>query len=285
MVEFEFLDEALDINKTKLYHLSIQLSLDGFSFSILDITRKKYLALKSYPNIKNQDDFINIDWINNILQTDNFLNQEYKSVATIFSHCGSTLVPDPLFKKENLKDYLNFNLNIQETDEILCHKIRRADAWCIYSAPGQLLKLMNDHFPFVKFFHHSMPFINNILQVRNTNKDNPTVYINLHAAFFDIAISQNNLLKHYNCFPYKHVNDLMYFILHVFEQEKLHPETTQVILSGKVTRQSSFYENLRRYIKKLEFARRDSLYNYSYTFGKLPEHSYINLFNLYPCVL
>lgn len=285
MVEFEFLDEALDINKTKSYHLSIQISLDGFSFSILDINRKKYLGLKSYPNIKNQDDFLNIEWIQKILQTDDFLNQEYKSIASIFSHCGSTMVPDPLFKKENLRDYFNFNLNKQETDEMLYHKIRRADAWCIYSAPQHLLKLMNDHFPFVEFYHHSIPFINNILQGRNVNKNNSTVYINLHGTFFDIAISKDNLLEHYNCFPYKHVNDLMYYILHVFEQEKLPPESTQVVLSGKVTRQSSFYENLKRYIKKLEFARRDSLYNYSYTFGKLPEHSFINLLNLYPCVL
>ena len=47
-------EESFDLEKTYEYILSIQVSLDGFSFSILDITRKKYLALKSYPNIKNQ---------------------------------------------------------------------------------------------------------------------------------------------------------------------------------------------------------------------------------------
>ncbi len=284
MVEFEFLDEALDINKTKSYHISIQISLNGFSFSILDTSRNKYLAIKNYHKTSSEHDNTDINWIKEIFQEDGFLNREFKSSAAIYAHCGSTLIPDPLFKKENLKDYYNFNLNQEESENVLFNKIRRMDAWCVYAVPSGLIKLLEDKFPGINIFHHSIPFIHTILQDKNTNKDEYTVFINLHGSFFDIAVTKKGSLIHYNCFPYKHVNDLLYFILHVFEQMKLPPEVTKVFLSGKVTRQSSFYENLRRYVKKLEFTRRNPLFKYSYTFEKLPEQSFSNLLNLYHCV-
>jgi hypothetical protein len=285
MVEFEFLDEALDINKTKSYHLSIQISLNGFSFSILDISRNKYVSLKNYHNTSSENDNTSINWIKEILQEDEFLSRDYKSTAAIYAHCGSTLIPDPLFKRDNLKDYFSFNLNQEESGSILYNKIRRIDAWCVYSVPSDLINLLEDQFPGIHIFHHSVPFIHTILQEKNTNENANNVYINLHGSFFDIAVTNKGALRHYNCFPYKHVNDLLYFILHVFEQMKLPPEITKVILSGKVTRQSSFYENLRRYVKKLEFIRRNPHFKYSYTFEKLPEQSFNNLLNLYHCVL
>ena len=108
--------------------------------------------------------------------------------------------------------------------------------------------------------------------------------MNLYGNIFDLAVTQSKNLKLYNCFTYKHVNDLLYFILYTFVQMKLPPDTTLIHLSGKVTRQSSFYENLRRYVKKLEFLKPDVHFTYSYTFSKLPEHSYTNLLSLYPCV-
>lgn len=285
MVEFEFLDEALDINKTKSYHLSIQISLNGFSFSILETSRNKYIAIKNYHNTSGEHDNTDTNWIKQILREDEFLNREYKSTAALYAHCGSTLIPDPLFKRDNLKDYFSFNHTLEESENILYNKIRRIDAWCVYTVPLDLTKLLEGQFPGIKIFHHSVPFIHTILQDKNINQELPCVFINLHGSFFDIAVTKKDSLSHYNCFPYKHVNDLLYFILHVFEQMKLPQETTKVFLSGKVTRQSSFYENLRRYVKNLEFTRRSPLFKYSYTFEKLPEQSFNNLLNLYHCVL
>ncbi len=283
MVEFEFLDETLDINSTSSYHLSIQAGLDGLSFCILDTVRNKYVALKNYPNTGNQVEVIDSDWISSILKEDEFLNQKYKSAGIFFVGLSSTLVPDPLFRKENLADYLNFNLDLAESDEIHYNKIQRADAWSIYPVLSDLIKLFRERFPGINIFHHSVPFINHIL-LNNKGESKSNVYVNLYGNIFDIAVTRSKNLKLYNCFPYKHVNDLLYFILYIFEQMKLPPDNTLIHLSGKVTRQSSFYENLRRYVKKLEFLKPDPHFTYSYTFSKLPEHSYTNLLSLYLCV-
>ncbi len=282
MVEFEFLDETFDINSAKSYHMSIQAGLDGLSFCILDPLQNKYIALKNYPNSLKQE--ADDDWFRNILTSDEFLSQEYKSSAVIFSGHRSTLVPEPLFKKDHLKDYFQFNLNLEEHEEIRYNLLNRADAWTLYPVSGSLLELFNNRFTGLKCFHHSIPFLNSILLNQKNGARKSSVYVNIHGGIFDIAVTRAKNLTLYNCFPYTHVTDLMYFVLNVFNQLTLTVEDTTVFLSGKISRQSSFYENLRRYIKKIEFAKRDRHYTYSYTFEKLPDHAFLNLLNLYSCV-
>ena len=284
IVEFEFLDETFDLNSTSSYHLSIQIGLDGFSFSILNISNNKYIALKNYSNLASNNDVLFADWVKSVLNEDEFLRRNYKSVAVIFVNCSSVLVPDPLFKKENLKDYFDFNLDLPESEEIYSTKIERADSWSLYPVPADIVKVLQEQFPNLKIFHQSVPFINNILSNTKNSSEGTLVYIHLHGNIFDLSVIENQNLKFYNCYSYKHVNDLLYYILYVFEQLKLPAENTRALLSGKVTRQSSFYENLRRYIKKIEFAKLDPYFKYSYTFSKVPEHSFTNLLNLFPCV-
>jgi len=284
IVEFEFLDETFDLNSTSNYHLSIQLGLDGFSFSILNPGSKKYIALKNYPNIATNSEIINPDWIKSILKEDEFLNRNYKSVAVLFVTCNSVMVPDPLFKKESLKDYFDFNLDLPESQSIQSTKIERADSWSLFPVQTDILNILKDQFQNLNIFHQSAPFINNILSnFKNTDESTQT-YVHLYGKFFDLVVFDKQKLQLYNCFSYRHVNDLLYYILYVFDQLKLPAESTTLLLSGKVTRQSSFFENLRRYVKKVDFAKRDPFFKYSYTFSKVPEHTFLNLLNLYPCV-
>ena len=61
MQDFAFIDETLDINLTQSYYMSIQLSLDGLSFCILDPVREKYIAFcnKSFSKELEFDDYLN----------------------------------------------------------------------------------------------------------------------------------------------------------------------------------------------------------------------------------
>ncbi|MDA3779420.1 MAG: DUF3822 family protein, partial [Bacteroidales bacterium] len=74
MQNFEYLDETLDPSLNQSYILSIQVSLSGFSFCILDKIRKKYIVIK-HINIDEdlmQEDFLNT--IENIIENDEQLN-------------------------------------------------------------------------------------------------------------------------------------------------------------------------------------------------------------------
>ncbi len=45
-MDIVFIDETFDINQTKNYNISIQAGLNGYSFSVIDPVRNKYILLK-----------------------------------------------------------------------------------------------------------------------------------------------------------------------------------------------------------------------------------------------
>ena len=241
MVEFEYLDETLDINATTSYHLSIQAGPDGFSFTLLDIQRNKYVALKNYAPSEKAESGTDPLWFKSVFKSDEFLKKEYKSVALVWVTQNSTLVPDPLFKKDNLKDYFTFNQDLLDSEEILFNKIQRTDAWSLYPIPSQVIRFFREQFPAVHIFHQSVPFINSLLQVQRNGSSGNQVFVHLYGNLFDIVVIRGKSLKLYNSFSYKHVNDLLYFVLYIFEQLKLPPKGTPVTLSGKVTPCTSLF--------------------------------------------
>ncbi len=281
MYEFAFLDETLDINTTQSYHLSIQVSLNGFSFSILDTVRNKFVALKNYPFDKQKG--VPEDQLKDIFKKDEFLSREYKSSSYIFITDKSTLVPSPLFNKEKIKEYLMFNHPLGEHDKIFYNQIKNAGTYTVYSIPVTICEILDKQFPGIRSYHQSVPFIEQILLKNQPAGFEYSAFIHVTPGIFDIAVSQSKKLILYNQFRYRNENDFIYFVLNIFEQLKLNPEKTLLLLSGEITKTSKYYESVKKYIKSIKFEKRDSQFTYSYTINQIPEHTFIPLLNLYNC--
>ncbi|MCD6565761.1 MAG: DUF3822 family protein [Bacteroidales bacterium] len=281
MYEFAFLDETLDINTTQSYHLSIQVSLNGFSFSILDTVRNKYVALKNYPLDKQKG--IPEDQLRDIFKKDEFLTRKYKSSSYFYITDKSTLVPSPLFNKDKIKEYLMFNHPLEEHNKIFYNQIKNAGTYTVYSIPVNICEILDKQFPGIKNYHQSVPFIEQILLKNQPGEFDFSAFINVTPGIFDIAVSQSKKLILYNQFRFRNENDFIYFVLNIFEQLKLSPEKTLLLLSGEITKTSKYYESLKKYIKSIRFEKRDNQFTYSYTFNQIAEHTFIPLQNLYSC--
>lgn len=99
----ELFDETLDINSTENYELSVQVSPDGFAFSVLDTLRNKYVLLRSSDPEENK--YFTSGQITEIINKDDFLLKKYRKVNLVFPSKKFTLVPSPLFdpgKKKNI---------------------------------------------------------------------------------------------------------------------------------------------------------------------------------------
>ena len=102
-MDIVFIDETFDLNQTKNYHISIQAGLNGYSFSILDPVRSKYILLRHFAFRGTMTTSLLEDKIVDIQNTDEFLTKEYKSVLFSYQSPKYTLIPGPLFNKDNLK--------------------------------------------------------------------------------------------------------------------------------------------------------------------------------------
>jgi hypothetical protein len=91
----ELFDETLDINSTANYELSLQMSPNGFAFTILDTIRNKYVLFRSTEPDENK--YFTADSIDEIIRTDDFTNKKYKKVNIVIPSPKFTMVPSPLF--------------------------------------------------------------------------------------------------------------------------------------------------------------------------------------------
>jgi len=282
MHDLSLLDETLDINITKSYSLSIQIDLNGFSFCLLDTIRNKYVALRhySYDHLAENPG----KNIRAVFEQDEFLKQEFKGSKMIYTTRQSTLVPEPLFNKENVKDYFSFNHSPNGNQYgIFFNHLKHAGAYVVFAVPEHVTSVVQEYLPSVKIFHQSVPLIENIFMNRRNRKDQGIAYLNVSEKLFDIVVIDDKKLNLHNCFSFHDENDLLYFTLYVFEQLKLDPGDTEIILSGRITKTMKQYEVLKKYIRNIRFHPLNTQFTYSYTFNEIPSHTYLNLLNLYPC--
>ena len=281
MQDFAFVDETLDINITQSYYLSIQVSLNGLSFCILDPVRNKYIAL-SHQNFENDlvfDDLLNT--IENIIKKDDLLSRSYKSTKLIWLSNINTLIPDIYFKKENLKKYFEFNQKFDYLDEIHFKKLKYVDAYSVFIVPNQIANIFIKQFPDLNFYNQQIPFIEHALF--KYHSELKKVFVNVNDEFIDLSITENGKLLLYNNFVCKAESDMIYFIMYVFDQFNLNTENTELILSGFIDKKTSIYSKLKGFISHIRFDKLPEDFSYSYTFNHVPPQSFTNLFNLHLC--
>ncbi len=275
-------DETLDLKNTNNYILSILLSLDELFFCILDTTRNKYIALKSYQlqNIYNFQ--LLCEKLTQLLTQTNFLKNTYKSVKIIFVNKKSTLIPLPLFEKDKKDTYLKFNHNIEE-ESIIYDKLNNPEAYNIYALPKCIETKLKDTFSDYKINHHSSCLIESLLFQYKNQAPEEKMFVNVSNSYFDIIVIKNKELLLYNYFNYKTCEDFIYYILFVLEQLKLNPENIDLILLGNIEKRSDLYQILYKYIRNISFGKRNDIFKYSYVFDDLDSHSFYNLLNSNIC--
>ncbi len=281
MQEFAFVDETLDLNLTLSYKLSIQVSLNGLSFCILDPVRNKFVALS---HKKFEKDILLDDLqiaVEDYIDSNELLNKEYKSTQIIWESFKCTLIPEKYFDDKNLKKLFELNHKLDDLDEIHYKKLKYSDSYTVFIVPNQIAGVLSRKYKSARFYNQQIPFVDTVLFKHHS--ETKKVFININNDFIDIAISQKGKLQFYNAFNYKSDNDILYFIINVYEQQKLETEHTELVISGIKDKKSEFYTMLKEFIGHLKFEKNPDEFTYSYTFSKIPEHTFTNLFNLQLC--
>jgi hypothetical protein len=282
MIELDFLDETLDLNQTGSYHLSMQLGVKGFGYTILDTVRNKYVALRHYSFQNGRDmDKMNEE-VGQLIASDEFLQKNYKSVYFLYPTQKFTLVPSPLFSKEQAPLFFGFNHEIAPGELIQTNRLKHTDAYLLFAVPGVIHERLINRYPSMQFFHQGFPLLESLLP--HGSAAHSTACLCLNGDFLDICVTEKKKLRFYNTFSYTSEQDMLFFVLYVFEQLKLGQEDTELIACGDLSKTSDYYALLRKYIKRIRFDKPSDRFTYSYTFGSFSEHIFVTLFNLYACV-
>lgn len=260
-------DESFDINKSNQYHLSILSSENGFANAVLDTNTNKYLVL----NFSKVANFGKVD-----------IASSFKSVTCAIAHNKFTLIPSALFDEENKESLLGFNHEVKEGEEIISNTLHNLDAKNLFTVSKSFVSEIRKHFPNANFIHSSTSLIEGLL-VQNKNNSGKKVFANFYSNYFEIVILEGRELLFSNAFKYKTSEDIAYYILFVYEQLHLNPETIELILSGEIEKTAKEHSLLYTYIRNVKFVSLPENFKYSYKFDEIPSHKFFSLFTQYLC--
>ena len=269
-------NNKVDFLNLQSNHLSIQLSLDGFSFCIYNSLEKDFGYFASYTfEDENITPTKHLALVKKLYQQEDILNLKYQSVTV--SHYNNLVcqVPQPFFDKNNLAQYLQYSVKVLENDFIAHDTIYNTDIVNVYIPFVNINNFLLDKYGSFIYKHASTLLIEKLLnQYKNTKGD--FCFVNVSAQYFEIVVVKNNQLSLYNCFPYKSKEDFIYYILFTAEQLNLNPETLKLVLLGAIEKESELYTIAYQYIRNVQFYK--PVNSYAVT-KNLSPHAYFTLLN------
>jgi hypothetical protein len=265
------IDESFDEKDLQKYDLIFEMGQKTFGYSIRDIEKNKFIALGFYR-----------DHLADLGSSLPWLSGQFHSVNGIIGNSRFTLIPEALYIESEKESYFNF-LHEQVTGEVvLSDRLGHLGIYSVYSIPGTWRKDVDTVFPKVTLCHISSVLTGNIwMSVKNMTGQK--VFLNLREEQFDLLAFEGNQLKYCNAFHFLTAEDIAYYVIFVFEQLNLNPEEVSLVLLGNVDKFSPVFELLFRYIRGIEFVRRNERFNYSYLFNDVPGHYYYTLLNPFTC--
>lgn len=237
----------LELDTLKEKTLSIQLSLDGFSFCITDVFSETILALYHYP-FKVLTPKALLSEIESIFDASDLLKASYKSVTVCHENNLATLVPKSLFDKNNLAAYLGYAVKTIKNDYYTYDTIDTLETVNVYIPFVNVNNYLIDTFGSFNYNHFSSLLIKHLITF-SPKTDEPQVFAHIAKAHFEIVVIKNQQLLLYNSFVYQTKEDFIYYLLFVAEQLKLNTETFKLRLLGTISTQDSLFSIAYKYVK------------------------------------
>lgn len=260
------------IEDTLKSSLSIQFSLDGFSFCTYNSNNEAY-HFSSYQFLEtlNSPELI-LEKIKQVFENEKSLHKDFEKVTVIHHNNLSSLVPNEYFSENSLKDYLKYSIRTITSDLIVYDNLDFLTSKNVYIPYVNINNFLFQNFGEFEYKHHSSVLLEKLFLKSNSEMN---FFVHISKSIFDIIVIKKAKLLYYNIFDYETKEDFIYYILFALEQLELSPEKTMITLTGDIKTSSDLYKILFTYIKNINFLESENVFLTSQDI--FPNHSNIIL--------
>ena len=239
-----------NIEVTSKRKLSIQFSLDGFSFCTTN-THNEVIEFSSYTfsKTKNSPELV-LEKLQDIFKKEKSLQYDFETVTVIHQNNLNTLVPNEYFKKDALKSYLKYSIKTIATDLITFDELDFMNSKNVYIPYVNINNFLFQNFGEFEYKHYSSVLLEKLFSIASNDI---CCYIHVSKSTFDIVIIKNSNLQFFNIFEYKTKEDFMYYVLFTLEQLELSTEETLVTVLGDIEEDSDLFRLMYTYIRNIDF--------------------------------
>ena len=239
-----------NIEVTSKRKLSIQFSLDGFSFCTTN-THNEVLEFSSYTfsKTKNSPELV-LENLQDIFKKEKSLQYDFETVTVIHQNNLNTLVPNEYFKEDALKSYLKYSIKTIATDLITFDELDFMNSKNVYIPYVNINNFLFQNFGEFEYKHYSSVLLEKLFSIASNDV---CCYIHVSKSTFDIVIIKNSNLQFFNIFEYRTKEDFMYYVLFTLEQLELSTEETLVSVLGDIEEDSDLFRLMYTYIRNIDF--------------------------------
>jgi hypothetical protein len=280
MHNLNFTDETFDINQSHNYFLSMESSLDGFTYSICDMIRNKCILLRHFSTeCTDWNDFT--DFLKQILESDPVLSAGFKVVHHTLVSQSFAVVPEAFVSDDEnvLMRYLPGEDSYPGS--IIGTRCEAARATVICTYQYGVSNLLKGKYADIKLSHHALPFLNRLLNdsVRSLRY---IFHLLVQKDYFIVGVAHSGSLDFINAFKGTTVEDIVYFTLSVLEKFKTAPSLGEIFLVNEAN-DPELAVKLQDYIGRVKELKAPHNLVYSYVISEGSQDRFSNLLNVYNC--
>ncbi|MDH3699394.1 MAG: DUF3822 family protein [Flavobacteriaceae bacterium] len=231
----------------KIHKLSIQVSLNGLSFCILDTISNSIVLSKQIAFKKDLSPYEIQRELKELLREYRVTDYGYSDVVVIHRNTLFSLVPKSLFDENELANYMKFNIKILANDMMAYDEIDLPELVNVYVPFMNINNYVYDLFGEFDFLHNGTVLIQALLQSHSDSKS-PVCYVHVADDQMDITVLEHKKLKFYNSFYFDTKEDFIYYLLFTLEQLGLDPAQVGVRLFGSVKEGDELYDICYEYV-------------------------------------
>ena len=260
------------------YELSILLGMDSFFYLIHD-QNKHVLFLNEFEIPKGEE---RKDSIQDILINDKQLQLPYNCVKLGHTSTLFTLIPNKLYNSEITLPYLDQVSHLPSNHLAFVDNIQDLNMHNVYSIDEKDHAILSSYFPTADHFHVLSALLLGTKKIA-AQLSEETLFINVDTNLISVMLFDQAKLKFANFFKFSNANEFLFYVMLVFEQLGLNPETQNVQISGKINKQSQEFDLLYKYIRHVHLMPSPSYFHLSSEFASIEQYHYFDIFSLNLC--
>ena len=230
--------------------LSIQVSLNGLSFCVLDTIDNSILISENIVFEKERSPHDLLKALKVLFEKNDISKQKFSEIIVIHRNNLFGLTPKSLFNENEMANYLKFNTKILSNDHIAYDPIESYDIINVYVPFVNINNYIYDIFGEFIYKHSGTIMVHSLLGSKSDTKE-PVCYVHVTKHQLEVTIITQKKLLFYNSFNYTTKEDFIYYILFTLEQLQLDLETTKLKLFGTIEENDPLYDICYQYVKNV----------------------------------
>jgi hypothetical protein len=275
-------DEKFDVDQLHHYNLNLLIGNRDFQVLVVDPRSQRCLLLEDYiiTNISSYSKLVTV--FEEIFDNHHLLKAGFWSKVSVGIKGNKfSLVPQSLFDKNLIFDYLKFNSKVdREFDELLYYVHEVPGAVNNFAIDKRLYSWLKTLYPKkeITYYHQSSALIEGTLQQLDKHPED-SIYVYIDRFKLHITTSKDGKLEYYNQFYVKQFADYIKYIMTVLKGLDRDQRKTNVVLWGYLGSKSKHFNEFGKYIKNIELGERVTGLKFGYLFDDVQDHQYFDLYS------